>query len=193
MTRSMRRLISFSTIAVFAVISVSAGLTAPQGGSQSIPDPQTTEEIKPRFAEASSVLIPQLGKRDRNYFAPRKVMDGLWETCWAEAAEDEGIGEWIKLVWLTPEVPTHVGVVPGWAKTKARWKNNPRLKTAEVILSNGFVQTVNFHDKMQLQFIQLKNTQPAGWMKLVVREVYPGERFEDTSISEIKIFKRKTP
>jgi len=167
--------------------------TSQSGAPSSLPDPASMEEIVPRFAEASSILTPQLGKRPKDYFSPRKAIDGDWETCWAEAVEGAGIGEWIKLVWLTGETPTYIAVLPGWAKTKARWENNPRVKVAEITLSNGYRQIISFKDKMQLQFSPLKTGKPAEWLKLEIKQVYPGKRFQDTSISEIKVFRYKAP
>jgi len=162
-----------------------------QGAPSGFPDPSEIEEIVPRFAEASSILVPQIGPGGKDLFAPRKAIDGDWATCWAEAAQGPGVGEWIRVLWLTQEVPTYVSVLPGWAKNKARWENNPRIKVAEIVLSNGYRQDAHFEDKMQMQMVALNNSQPADWLKIVIQEVYPGKRFEDTSISEIKVFKNK--
>jgi hypothetical protein len=157
----------------------------------SVPDPELVEEITPRFAEASSVLVPQLGGHGKNYFGPRKVMDNDWTTCWAEGVKGYGRDEWIRVVWLTEEVPKYVAVLPGWAKNRARWNNNPRLKDAEIQLSNGYMQQARFEDLMQLQFVELNSDLPAAWAQVVIRGVYAGKRFEDTSISEIKVYRMK--
>lgn len=187
----MRLLSIILSLAMFSAL-IAYAETSSKIVSDSLPDPDKSEEIIPKFAESSSVLAAQLGAYPKDFFGPRKTMDNDWATCWAEGIEGEGLNEWIKLVWLTQEIPTHAGVVPGWAKSKARWKNNPRIKTAEIQLSNGLIQTAHFEDRMALQFVELRNQTPAEWMKLVIKELYKGERFEDTSISEIKIFKSKS-
>jgi len=192
MERRVRLLSIFALMVAFFLL-FSAGESPSQSVPSALPDPSKIEEIKPRFAEASSVLRPQLGSRPKDYFAPRKAIDGDWTTCWSEAVDGVGVGEWIKVIWLTQEIPVYVAVLPGWAKTRARWENNPRLKTAEIILSNGHRQVASFEDQKQLQFVPLKNSKPAEWLKVVIQEVYKGKRFEDTSISEIKIFRHKAP
>jgi len=156
-----------------------------------VPDPATVEEIPIKFAEASSILSAQLGGHPKDFFGPRKAIDNDWTTCWAEGVAGIGAGEWIKVVWLTKEVPAYVAVLPGWAKSKARWENNPRLREIEIILSDGVRQVAAFEDHMQMQFVKLTSDQPAEWAKLVIRAVYPGKKFEDTSISEIKVFRLK--
>jgi len=170
-----------------------AVVPAPGKISPGVPDPHQVDEIKIRFAEASSVLRPQLGRRPKDYFSARKAIDSNWDTCWSEGVEGIGEGEWIRVLWLTKEIPIYVGILPGWAKTQARWKSNPRLKTVEIALSNGFEGVIHLKDEKKLQFFRLRNEQPAEWLQVKIREVYPGERFEDTSIGEIKVFKRKPP
>ena len=174
-----------------AVLFSKPGKSFNQGAPGGFPDPSEIEELVPRFAEASSILMPQIGTAGKDYFAPRKVIDNDWTTCWAEAAGGPGTGEWIRVLWLTKEVPTYVSVLPGWAKSKARWENNPRVKTAEIVLSNGYRQVAHFEDKMQMQMVALNNSEPAEWLQIVIQDIYPGKRFEDTSISEIKVFKNK--
>jgi len=185
------KIISLSLAIAVILFFQSERLSSQPGGAEGFPDPSEIEEIIPRFAEASSILAPQIGPGGKDFFAPRKVIDGDWTTCWAEAAQGPGTGEWIRVLWLTKEIPTYVSVLPGWAKSKARWENNPRIKTAEIVLSNGYRQVAHFDDKMQMQMVALNNTQPAEWLQIVIQEVYPGKRFEDASISEIKVFKNK--
>lgn len=156
-----------------------------------VPDPNLVEEITIRFAEASSVLIPSLTGHSKDFFGPKKVIDNDWTTCWAEGVKGFGREEWIKVVWLTSEVPKYIAVLPGWAKNRTRWNNNPRLENAEIVLSNGYRQAARFEDLMQLQFVKLESELPAEWAKVVIRSVYGGKRFEDTSISEIKVFRMK--
>lgn len=157
-----------------------------------VPDPATVEEIPIKFAEASSVLIAQLGGHPKDFFGPRKAIDNDWATCWAEGADGFGIGEWIKVFWLTKEVPAYIALVPGWAKTKARWENNPRVKEVEIVLSNGYRKSGKFEDLRQLQFVKLDYDRPAEWAQIFIRAVYEGKKFQDTSISEIKVFRAKS-
>lgn len=157
----------------------------------SVPDPATVEEIPIKFAEASSVLAAQLGGHPKDFFGPRKVLDNDWTTCWAEGKEGWGREEWIKVVWLTKDVPTYIAVLPGWAKNKVRWENNPRVKDVDIFLSTGFRQQARFDDLMQMQFVKLLDNNPSEWAKIIIRSVHEGKRFEDTSISEIKVYKSK--
>ncbi len=181
----------YGLLLAFALPGLLAVVPAPTKIAPEVPDPSRVEEVKMRFAEASSVLRPQLGRRPKDYFSPRKAIDSNWDTCWSEGAEGPGDGEWIKVLWLTREAPSYVGILPGWAKTHARWKNNPRLKTVEIVLSNGFEGVAHLKDEKKLQFFRLKNRQPAEWLQIKIREVYPGERFEDASVGEIKVFRKK--
>lgn len=157
-----------------------------------VPDPTTVEEIPIKFAEASSVLIAQLGGHPKDFFGPRKAIDNDWTTCWAEGKDGFGIGEWIKLFWLTKEIPAYIALVPGWAKTRARWENNPRVREVEIVLSNGYRKSGRFDDLMRLQFVKLDCDRPAEWVQIFIRAVYEGKKFQDTSVSEIKVFRAKS-
>ena len=156
-----------------------------------VPDMADVEEITPKFAEASSALVAQLGGHSKDFFGPRKAIDNDWSTCWAEGVPGFGKGEWIKVIWLTKEVSSFVAILPGWAKNKVRYGNNPRPRDIELVFSSGFRQQAALEDRMQMQFVQIKNDQAAEWVKIVIQSVYPGKKFEDTSISEIKIFRTK--
>lgn len=185
-------LLTFLAVAVSGVcFSFSPAVELDTMHAAMVPDPATVEEIPIKFAEASSVLVAQLGGHPKDFFGPRKAIDNDWATCWAEGADGFGIGEWIKIFWLTKEVPAYIALVPGWAKTKARWENNPRVREVEIVLSNGYRKSGKFDDLMQLQFIKLDYDQPSEWAQIFIRAVYEGKKFQDTSISEIKVFRAK--
>jgi len=151
-------------------------------------DPNTLEKIDPAFAEASSVLKGALSK-DKNEFSPDKAIDGKWETAWAEGVKGPGVREWIRLVLARPETINRIAIIPGWAKNRVRWVNNPRVKRATISFSTGYAAPAQFEDHMAFQFVETHYDKPVTWVQITVDEVYPGKKFEDLCISEIELYR----
>ena len=140
---------------------------------------------------ASSSLPAQGGNR----YDASQLDDGSARTAWVEGADGPGIGE--ALTFRLVGDPDHdVGavafsgfrVVNGYAKSEDVWRKNGRVRTVVVLVNGRSVGRAELADTMGLQWVALAGSPQvvAGdVVTLVVAAVYPGERYDDTAISEI--------
>ncbi len=131
---------------------------------------------------SSSVL------ENRARYSHKNVVDGDIYTAWAEGAEGNGKGEWIKLEFERERKLHHLGIIPGYFKYNDNvgevWFKNNRIKEATLIFSDSSTKKIDLVDMKQMQFVTIdKKTR---YVKLRIDDVYPGSKWEDACISEIK-------
>jgi hypothetical protein len=79
-----------------------------------------------------------------------------------------------------------VGIMPGFARDEAIFKENNRLKTVEVWYDDQpeALAELNFTDEYAMQFFDLPE-EAVQKLHLKIMETYPGSKYDDTCISEI--------
>ncbi|HZK49294.1 MAG TPA: discoidin domain-containing protein, partial [Thermoleophilia bacterium] len=132
---------------------------------------------------ASSTLPAEGG----NDYGAANVADGDLGTCWSEGIDGQGAGEWVRLAFDKPTVLTGIEIANGYQKDDRRFSGNPRVAVLRIEYSTGSAQTVQLHDSMGFQTVTPSPT-PTQWVKFVVESTYPGELWQDTSISEIRLY-----
>jgi len=143
------------------------------------------------FACASSALpTDQWGQ----YWA-WSAIDGSLETTWAEAGrlghEPEpsgpGIGEWIMLVFPEAIEVHRIGVDVGFDESASYFAKNNRLKRATLRFSKGDFVELSFDDVRGVQMTDIPPVKTT-YVRLVIDDVYPGSRYDDTCVSEIEVW-----
>lgn len=140
--------------------------------------------VGPVPVSASSTLPPEGG----NDYRPQNLVDGDLATCWAEGVEGQGEGEWVRLDLGEPTVLSTIEIANGYQKDQRRFEGNPRLKTIRIEYSDGSAQLIQLHDGGGYQTI----TSPpiaTEWVRLVVQVTYPGTTWQDTSVSEVRLYR----
>ena len=146
-------------------------------------------------ATASSTLAPTT-TRD---YSPHNAHDLNYETAWVEGVPGNGIGEFL-VYHFPPQSPriTDIIVVNGLVRNETSWKNNHRVKKMKLYINDlpsailcladtrdeqifhfepiGYGQRDNYEELM---------TRPWWTMKFEILEIYPGEKYDDTAITEI--------
>jgi hypothetical protein len=141
--------------------------------------------IRPMSVSASSALKAT----STNNYRATNLLDGDLTTAWEEGAEGPGLGEWVLFEFSRQVVLTRVEVANGYQKDEDRFLGNPRVKAMEVAYSNGTTQLINLLDTEEFQSIT-PTRQPVEWVKLTIVSVYPGEEWDDTALSEVRIYAR---
>lgn len=106
---------------------------------------------------------------------------------WVENANGPGIGEWIEFELYTPQTITYIlnGFVDG--HRMHLYKANSRLKEAEFIgwteSGKEIKQNVHFEDFVYFKTVQF--SEPVTKFRITIKEVYPGEKWQDTCISAV--------
>jgi hypothetical protein len=117
-------------------------------------------------------------------YAPSNAMDGDLTTCWSEGATG-ATRQWIRFAFASPRAIRRIHVVNGYAKGR-RWRQNSRVKKAVLVFPDGTRKEWLLKDVNSWQTLDLARTVTVRWVKLVIQSVYPGERWQDTSISEVR-------
>lgn len=123
------------------------------------------------------------------------AIDGSPETTWAEEGHlghepwpsGPGIGEWIMLVFPETIEVHRIGVDVGFDRDADIFAKNNRLKRATIMFSKGDFVELAFED---VRGVQMKDIPPVTttYVQLVIDDVYPGSKFDDTCISEIEVW-----
>lgn len=139
-------------------------------------------------ATASSIL-PASKHSD---YIPANALDGLSSTCWAEGADNNGIGEWVKLTFPSEVTVTRIGIIPGYDwyaddEVGDRFSINLRAKRIKLEFSDGSSQIINVEDSRRMQYFNLSEVK-TRFVRLVIENVHSANaRWQDLCISEIEI------
>lgn len=143
----------------------------------------------------------------RNTYGKENLTDDDIRTAWIEGKNGYGIGEYIliKIQNHNPRI-TDISLVNGYAKNLSVWKANSRVKTLNVYDNDELIATVNLKDTYKIQSFKLprpfpnrpdnvtyyiKDEEdlmniPTSELKLLIVDVYKGDKYDDTAISEIQ-------
>lgn len=151
--------------------------------------------------EASSTLAPQ-GTQD---YEAANLLTGTRDCGWVEGVDGNGIEENIH-IYKTYDVDLgeeydqeesiffyELCIVNGLARNEKTWRENGRVKTMDFYYCDTYMGTLELADTMKPQFISLsglnmaaKNHEKVDFM-FQIKEVYPGEKYEDTALTGIEI------
>lgn len=126
--------------------------------------------------------------------------DLSYQTAWVEGAEGYGIGEYIDyhMKAINPRI-TSIIVVNGYVKSATAWKNNSRVKKIKLYIDDKPYALLNLEDSRSGQrftvpllgtdrdkFTREQMKAMPDWkMRFEIMEVYPGDKYDDTVITEI--------
>ena len=140
---------------------------------------------------ASSVLEPQ-GEVD---YEVENLLDKQPATSWAEGVAGYGVGQYVEFTWADPVDIYQVRIVPGYDKAADgwdRWTSNGRVRTFELVFSDGTTEWFAVSDSRAMQSLDLTETHTATSVRFVITGIYealPGpHKAEDTSVSELHLW-----
>ena len=140
--------------------------------------------------KASSTLAPANGFT----YNAENAHDFNHESVWAEGVDGNGIGEYIiyRFPATCPRV-TGVKILNGHVKDEGLWNANNRIKSLKVYYNDKEHVILDLEDTRCVQFFEIGTvgygpsaTGKDPWtLKFEILDVYPGDRFNDTVISEL--------
>lgn len=118
--------------------------------------------------------------------------DLSYRSVWVEGVDGDGIGEYLtyKFRGGSPRV-TQIIVVNGYVKNQNVFKENSRVKKLKVYKDNKPIAILELKDMMGEQVFEIgtlgdnRENAPAWSLKFEILEVYKGDKYDDTVISEI--------
>lgn len=146
-------------------------------------------------ASASSTLAPS---KSHDY-SPQNAHDLNYATAWVEGVPGHGIGEFL-VYHFPPQSPriTDIIIVNGLARTESGWRNNNRVKKIKLYINEVPSAILCLADSRDEQIFHFEPigygsrehydeliTRPWWTLKFEILEIYPGEKYDDTAITEI--------
>lgn len=119
------------------------------------------------------------------YYATN-VIDGDLTTSWQEDAEDDGIGEYLIVYFEQRQTIDVLGFRLGYAPF---YENNNRPKKLLIEFSDGSAVIQEFRDVNETVYLELDRPVTASSIKLTILDVYSGEMWDDTCITEVMAFR----
>jgi len=122
------------------------------------------------------------------------AIDGRVESPWTEGIAGPGVGEWIMLTFPETVEVLGIGLDVGYDRDAGIFYANNRVKRATFVFSNGERITLDFADTRGVQMVHLVRAPGPNiettYVKMVIEEVYPGYRYNDTCLGEIEVWGR---
>ncbi len=114
------------------------------------------------------------------------------ERVWAEGVDGLGIGEYLEYEFPgnCPRITT-VKIMNGYVKNETVWKDNARVKQLKMYYQGKPYAILDLEDTRNLQYFNVGVLGPydadaPNWkLRFEILEVYEGEKYEDTVISEL--------
>jgi murein DD-endopeptidase MepM/ murein hydrolase activator NlpD len=120
--------------------------------------------------------------------------DGVLGTAWTEGVAGAGVGEWIELRF--PETIEVYSIILdiGYDENADVFYKNNRIKRVTLVFSNGEQFELIFSDRRGMQEMPLvrapgPNIETTS-IKIVIEEVFPGWKYDDTCLAEIEVWGR---
>ena len=135
-------------------------------------------------------------------YLPKNAHDLSFKTAWVEGVKGQGIGEYITYHFrqTAPRI-TKIIIANGYVKSHKTWLENSRVKKLKLYIDNKPFAILNLEDSRREQIFEFEpigrkrpiengkwkelDKLPKWTLKFEILEVYPGEKYEETAISEI--------
>jgi hypothetical protein len=130
---------------------------------------------------ATSTLAPAAA------YHPSYLFDGRPEFGWAEGAKGSGAGEGVTVELEQPVVLTGLDVWNGYQRSAAHHAKNARARGVTVALDDRPPVAFELKDRQGVQRIALASAAPARRIRLTVTSVYPGSKYADLVLSELRL------
>ncbi|HIC32562.1 MAG TPA: hypothetical protein EYO76_11655 [Flavobacteriaceae bacterium] len=121
----------------------------------------------------------------------KKANDLSYETAWVEGKDGSGIGEYLEYHFKKYSAPvTKIFVSNGYMKTEESWKNNNRVKKLKLYVNNKPFAILNLKDNRSSQefvfdYNWSKGKQEDNVLRFEILDIYKGNKYNDTAITEI--------
>ena len=160
--------------------------TTATGGSGEVVD------LAKRATIAASSVLAKAGSVD---YEEENLIDKKPGTCWAEGVSGYGVGEFVQFTFAHPVTVSELRIVPGYDKVAGgwdRWTSNGRVRSFDLVFSDGTTESFTVNDDRDMQFILLTAPHTVTSVRFVITAVYEAaagpHKAEDTSVAELHLW-----
>ena len=133
---------------------------------------------------ASSTLAAD----NSNTYVAGNLVDNSLSTAWSEGVGNPGLGEWVRFEFGRTVTVDKIEIANGYQKDSKRFNGNPRVKT----LDRSSTPTTPSPRRQPLRRHRLPvhphRAEPPRTSSWLIKSVYPGDQWDDTSISEVRFY-----
>ncbi len=116
------------------------------------------------------------------------IMDGVMATAWSEGAEGYGIGESVTFSFNGTCHVSGLIIYNGYQKDSDLYYKNSRPREIMISTSKGDMSYIELADTMGPQTVTFNDPVDTTFIRITIESVYPGNKYEDTLISEIMFY-----
>ena len=120
-------------------------------------------------------------------YSATNAIDGDLITSWQESADGDGIGEYLIVHYDQTKCVDLIRLRLG---SSSYYKENGRPKMLSFEFSDGTQSQYSFPDINKDFYLQPSCSIETEYIKITILDVYPGERWNDTSISEVTAYQK---
>jgi hypothetical protein len=137
-------------------------------------------------------------KENQNVFSSENIHDFNLTTPWIEGKPGYGVGEYIDFTFdlrssFVKDSAFSINsffVINGYRKTLDIWRANSRVKKLKMYFNNVLFAYILLEDTYKYQNVDFSDNWVKYGEKKIIRfeivEVYPGDKYKDTAISELE-------
>ncbi|MGN0181517.1 MAG: zinc ribbon domain-containing protein [Candidatus Ornithomonoglobus sp.] len=149
------------------------------------PSPKPTELPLPVFNKVAASSTRGTDTEGGQYSAEAVLSKDL-QTKWVpQKSSDGGINEWIEIYSDSIQYVSSVQILNGYHKDPNVWRNNNRVKKCTITFSNGETRDFVLDDTMDLIDLELGEVIETTSIRLTIRSLYYGTKWNDTAITYI--------
>lgn len=146
--------------------------------------PVQAGQLTVKDVKASSTAPETMGVS----FSPSFMVDGKVGTFWGEGEASAGLGEWIEFRFEGEVTLSRIELYNGNWYSREYYDRHNRAKLVQVKFSAGTPEKWELTDKLEKQVLVLKAPVKTRSVRLVLKEIFPGNTYNDTYLSEILFF-----
>lgn len=132
-----------------------------------------------------------LSKAEGSSYVAKNANDLSYQTAWVEGKDDEGVGEYLEYFFKnrSPRI-TQIIISNGYVKSEVAWRNNNRVKKLKLYVNGkpyGILQVADSRDDQVFEVGTLGRNKDGTdlVLRFEIMEIYKGDKYNDTAITEI--------
>ncbi|WP_319531897.1 NADase-type glycan-binding domain-containing protein [uncultured Cohaesibacter sp.] len=109
------------------------------------------------------------------------------DKAWCEGVRGPGVGEWVEFSTRPGTTIRKFELMNGYQKSQRSFYDNARAREIAVETDSGFRKTFLLADRFGIQTIELGKWYDVKRLKITIRSVYPGSKYDDLCLSNLSI------